>query len=362
MLMSQIPADVAGPFTIRDASAPACGGSLHWSWACRHLATDTIWTTASDVETPPAPGDLGLFTVEQLGQHERLVMRDNRRLRIYPGDMIVGVFGSRYATDAYEAELDGLDDLSLLTGGGMVGTVRSRHRKTSAATRLRFDGFLGDERGRRVNLKTRLFAPRRAVILPRRLFLVVGTGMNTGKTTSSVKLIKGLGEQGLSVAACKLTGSVSNRDQDEMRAASARLVLDFSDYGFPSTYLCEREELLALWHTMLADIEKVQADVVVMELADGILQRETALLLRERAVRAAVTGVVVTADSALSALAAVGRVQQLGYEIAAVTGLFTSSPLYVREFSEESSVPAYSSAGSAAELVQRIATCGAVGS
>ena len=360
MLMSQIPADVAGPFTIRDAIAPACGGSLHWSWACRHLASDPAWTSATTVDTPPAPGDLALFTVEQLGQHERLVTRDNRRLRIYAGDMMVGVFGTRYATDAYEAEIDGLDDLSLLTGGGMVGTVRSRHRNTSSATRLRFDGFVGDERGRRVNLKARLFAPRRAATLPRQLFLVVGTGMNTGKTTSSVKLIKGLGERGLSVAACKLTGSVSNRDQDEMRAASARLVLDFSDYGFPSTYLCERDELLALWHTMLADVEEAQADVVVMELADGILQRETAMLLRERAVREAVTGVVVTADSALSALAAAGRVQQLGYEIAAVTGLFTSSPLYMREFADESSVPVYSSVGGARDLVNHVAACGTV--
>ena len=37
-----------------------------------------------------------------------------------------------------------------------------------------------------------------------------------------------------------------------MLSASAVHVTDFSDYGFPSTYKCESEELLVLFETMLA--------------------------------------------------------------------------------------------------------------
>ena len=44
--------------------------------------------------------------------------------------------------------------------------------------------------------------------------------MNSGKTTTCRKLIKSFSVKETRIAACKLTGSVSNRDQDEMMSAS----------------------------------------------------------------------------------------------------------------------------------------------
>src|ERR1041385_3286092 len=76
---------------------------------------------------PPAPGDLAVARVEKAGFHKHLTTAENRRLRIYPGVQFVGVFGNRYASDAYEAEVQGTGDLSLLTGAGMIGTVKSKY-------------------------------------------------------------------------------------------------------------------------------------------------------------------------------------------------------------------------------------------
>jgi hypothetical protein len=88
-------------------------------------------------------------------------------------------------------------------------------------------------------------------------------------------LAKALLRLGLRVAACKVTGSISHRDLNELRATGVHDVRDFSDYGFPSTYLCENAELIDLFEAILTDAAIASPDIVVMEIADGLLQRET---------------------------------------------------------------------------------------
>ena len=327
---------------------------MRWSWACRVLKQPALDLISRENARAPKAGDLAVVQVTELGCHERITTRENMRLRIYAGDYLACVFGNRYATDAYEGLVEDVENLSLLTAGGMIGTVRSRHRSTGRPTNVRFVGYLGGANGEILNLKRLAFKPRNPRLAPKNLIAVVGTGMNAGKTTSCVRLIKGLSDLGLRVAACKLTGSVSNRDQDEMRAASAVRVLDFSDYGFPSTYLCPKTELMSLFRTMMADIEPSAPDVVVMEIADGILQRETAMLLEEARIRTALQGVVLAADNALSAHFGVQRLHSLGHDVLGVTGLLTSSPLCVREFNELSDVPVASSTGSGGPLAELV--------
>lgn len=328
------------------------GHDIKWAWACRVLESFEGYAIDRDIRRAPKPGDLVMVRIEEIGAHYRIVTADNKRLRIFPGDHFVGVFGNRYATDAFEGEVSGLSNLSLLTAGGMIGTVKSKHKDTGKPTKVSFVGFLNDRRGEQFNLIERTFVssfPQKAI---NNLIVVVGTSMNSGKTTTSTKLIKGLGEKGLRVAACKLTGSVSNRDQDEMRSARPNLVIDFSDYGFPSTYLCSKEELVSLFHTMLAEVEKINPDVIVMEVADGILQRETAMLLDEPSVCDAIKGLLLTAKDGLSALYAIEKLKQTRNKVIAASGAMTSSPLSVREFQANCDVPVGSSADSGKEVVE----------
>ncbi len=327
----------------------ALSEDIKWSWACRILDhIDYKLDTSCAIE--PKVGDLALVQVERIGHHNSIVTIDNKKLRIYVGDLFVGVFGNRYATDAFEGEVNDLQHLSMLTAAGMIGTVKSKHEDVSKPTRLSFIGFLNDEKDRRINLKEFKFHKSLPKSQIKNLIVVVGTGMNTGKTTTSSKLIKGLSRKELKIAACKLTGSVSNRDQDEMRSASARAIIDFSDYGFPSTYLCTKKDLIDLFNTMLSEMEKIKPDVIVMEIADGILQRETAMLLAESSIKRMIKGVLLTAESAPSALYAVENLKKLGHHVIAVSGKITSSPLSVREFNEHCEIPVASSADSGEQL------------
>lgn len=293
--------------------------------------------------------------VERTEFHKFLTTAENRRMRLYPGARFVGVFGNRYACDAFEAEVAGTDNLSLLTAAGMVGTVKSRHHSVAEPTQISLVGYLSAAEGSRMNLKQQLFRPAAGRRMPRNLIYVVGTGMNSGKTTTAARLTNGLSNLRIRVAPCKLTGSVSNRDQDEFSAAAARQAIDFSDFGFPSTYLCNQAELMELFYAMLAEVTANDPEVVLMELADGLLQRETAMLLAEPEIQGACRGVVLSAESSLSALWGTERLRGLGFRVLAVSGKFTSSPLAMREYREnDSDVPVVCSATDGRELANRV--------
>lgn len=322
---------------------------VRWSWATR-LINDTDFYIEKSPLTKPVPGDLGLFRVKEIGYHQNLITKDDKKLRLYENDLFVGVFGNRYATDGFEGRVRKLDKISILTAAGMVGTVRYKHKSIKRSTKLAFEGLLIDKQNHRINLKELYFHKSTSKLKPKNLILVVGSGMNSGKTTSASKLINGLSKEGMKVAACKLTGSVSNRDKNELYSASANYVIDFSDYGFPSTYLCKKEELLNLFKTMLSDIEKTSPDVIIMEIADGILQRETKMLLTNKEIHDLTKGVILAAESAPSALFSSMQLKKWGYDVIAVSGSITSSPLSSKEFVENSEVKLVSSADSGTDL------------
>ena len=329
--------------------------SIHWSWACRKVNASRIPLEDPASAAPPVAGDVALVQVETTEFHKHITTAENRRLRLYPGAQFVGVFGNRYAAAAFEAEIQGICNLNMLTAAGMIGTVKSKHHHSADPTQLSLIGFLRDTDGRRLNLKQRLFQPAKERRLPKNILYIVGSGMNSGKTTTAARLIKSLCRMGLNVAACKLTGSVSNRDQDEMAAAAEHQCIDFSDFGFPSTYLCPKEELMDLFYTMMTELTPGDPDIVLVELADGVLQRETAMLLAEAEILRAGRGVILTAGGSLSALWGADRLRELGHNVVAVSGRFTSSPLAMREFTEnDSNIPVASSADTGDELAQRV--------
>jgi len=326
---------------------------LKWSWSCSSLKNDKADyriqnMSDSNQDFTPQVGDVAVFRIKKIGKHKNLVLHDNKQMRLYENDFFIGVFGNRYASDAFEGRVRNLDKISMLTAAGMVGTVRYRNKNVKRSTKISFEGYLYDDKDDRINLKKRMFKKNSSMKNDtlKNLILVVGSGMNSGKTTTACKLIHQLSKKNLNVAGCKLTGSVSHRDKYGMLSAGSSIGLDFSDYGFPSTYLCSEDELMDLFYTMISDIkEKADPDVTIIEIADGILQRETAVLLKNRDIQNMTKGIIVASHDALSALYSVEQLQKLNYNILAVSGAITSSPLSCKEFQKkEKKIPLVSSA------------------
>ena len=171
--------------------------SIRWSWACRIMDINGSYEVDSnDLTDIPNVGDVALFKVLSIGYHKQIMTIANKRIRLYEGDLFVGVFGNRYATDAYEGEVEGTNNLSVLTGAGMIGTVKSKYRSMGSPSDVLCLGFLRDvATQQRVNLKSLKFKKSEPSYDFRNIIVIVGSGMNSGKTTTCRKLIKAFSEK-----------------------------------------------------------------------------------------------------------------------------------------------------------------------
>jgi hypothetical protein len=168
---------------------------------------------------------------------------------------------------------------------------------------------------------------------------VVGTSMNSGKSTALASLAKGLTQAGIRVAAGKATGTGAGGDPGMYLDAGARMVLDFTDFGHASTYRLVHDDVVAVFASLVSELATSQCDAVLVEVADGLFQGETAHLLADPIFTELVDHVVFAAGESLSAVAAQTRLRRDNLPVVAVTGRLTSSPLAMREADAELDVP-----------------------
>ena len=301
-----------------------------WAFTTRRVVRGDAARLLADVGRAVA-GDLVLARVERIGSHRRVQLSEGRPSELYEDDLIVAACGDRYAADQFEgiAELDpgGAD---LLAGGGVVGRMRARNDRVAAPTRVVPMGLLARADGRIVNVADYGLAPAPAADRPL-VIGVVGTGMNSGKTTATASLVRGLVRAGLRVAAIKATGTGAFGDVNAYADAGACWVGDFTDTGMASTYRQPLDRIEAALRDLVAHAALAGCSVAVVEIADGVLQRETAQLLRNDGVVDLFDGFVLAAGDALGVAGGVTWLRGEGIEPVAVTGLVSRSPLASQE-------------------------------
>ena len=309
-------------------------------YAMRHVPDESL-SCLLPCPDAPRPGDIALARVEQLGRNTHLELRDGRRCSLHAGDLIAVVFGNRYATLQFEgyARAEG-DCCDLLSMGGLCGLVESKHSACGGPTKLRLLGLIGDPGGRQLRLRQfRLPAAPLNRKPPVRVVVVCGSSMDAGKTHTAMSVIAGLHKEGFAVAAAKLTGTATGRDRFKMLDAGAHVALDFVDGGLASTYLCELEELMNLYNLFLASADSYHADCLVIEIADGLLQNETAALLQSVRFCETVDAWIFAAGDPLSAAAGVRVMRSWRITPLAISGVVSMSPLCVREAQAATAVP-----------------------
>ena len=83
----------------------------------------------------------------------------------------------------------------------------------------------------------------------------------------------------------KITGTGSGGDTWLLKDAGAHPVLDFTDAGLASTYLEPAWEIQRVFTTLVGHLTLATVDAIVLEIADGVLQAESAALLKSCVVR-----------------------------------------------------------------------------
>lgn len=286
----------------------------------------------------PRSGDVVIARVTEILNHKRVETPQSRKAILFEGALIMLAYGNRYAADQFLAHVPAsLEPCHLVAAGGIAGTVTLAHEKMEEPTQIEPLGLLADHHGV-VNIADfaplHTPAPDAPVALPAdrpEVIAVLGTAMNSGKSTTMACLINGLTAAGRRVTAGKITGTGAGNDPMIYHDAGAARVLDFTDFGYPTTFKLGMVEIKALTLGLVTELATQDADVVVVEIADGIYQEETARLLRDPVFQQTVDQVVFAATDALGARAGVQELQAAGLEVAVASGVMTASPLATLE-------------------------------
>jgi hypothetical protein len=303
---------------------------VKWAYVTRRVNRADAARLLGEFENAEA-GDVLYAEVMEIGQHSGLQLKTGRRAELYVGDRVALCLGARYAPDYFQSEavIDG-DFAHLVAAGGVAGIVVKSHGRRKTPTLLKVLGRVARADGKPINVRDYALGsvepgPRPPVIA------VFGASMNAGKTTAAASLIHGLSKAGYKVGACKVTGTGACGDNNKYRDAGAHALFDFTDLGFATTFGVETEKVTQIASDLIGHLAQCGATAIVMEIADGVLQRETAALMNDPAFIRMIDATIFAAPDALSVINGVNILRDAGHSILGVSGVITRSPMSCEE-------------------------------
>jgi hypothetical protein len=261
-------------------------------------------------------------------EYGHLELGSGRKAPLVPGDLLIGVLGSRAALRGFcgraPSELRYGDTLQLLNQGGVIGVADGVHAGLGSPIDLE---VLGTPMRGGVPLRLKDYAvpPREARLegLPP-VLMIVGTCMHAGKTTAAAVITRHLRGKGLVVHAGKVTGVASIGDLLLFADNGANKTLSFLDCGLPST--CYRDDIPAVAWTLLGHLADESPDLIVLEMGDGLLgEYGVEAVLEDRQLGEAISGVILAANDTVGAVAAAERLAAVGLDVRLVVGPATDS-------------------------------------
>lgn len=291
----------------------------------------------------PQVGDVVIAEVAEIGQHNRFEEPQGREIIISPGNILALVLGRRYSTKEFCGEiphyLSFRTEFDLLNIGGVAGSLLHRNTQTKTPTKLLYLGHaIDDHRDAKIStldfgIKIQESAEsRNKEKCPFRLIIVCGSEMDCGKTKTAGQIISMLSANGFIVGGGKITGTSRMKDILYMKTCGAKVVLDFMDLGYPSTSQCSRQELENIYYLFEKFFYSFGCNVLVMEIADGIFQRETEIILSSAKIMKDLTFLIMAANNSVSAYGGIHYLKECyGITPDFISGLITTDQLSMNE-------------------------------
>jgi len=289
-----------------------------------------------------------------------------RLVQVQEGDVVAGVLGARDALRGYAGEVPDAvapgDVLHLLNLGGVIGRCTSVNPDVGPPCRVEVLGAVlrFPELGRRVGVPASI-SPGPVALrddLPADLpplILVAGSCMHAGKTAAACALVRAATRSGLSVAATKVTGVALRRDSLEMMDHGAVRAVTFVDTGIPSTAATAGVDVAAVAKGCIAAAAAGGADVVVVELGDGLLGRYGVdAILADAELKKQRGALVFAANDPVAAWGGVNWLAEHGWRPVAVTGPATDNEAGSSRIVELSGVPALNARTQSAALAEAV--------
>jgi hypothetical protein len=297
----------------------------------------------SSCDQPRAGDVVAVRALTDSATYNMLELPTGRLAKINPGDLLLGVLGRRRALKGFmgdvPANVQAGDQLHLLNMGGVIGCCTGHHSSLGDAIKVEVIGLLCDEQGRVQNIADGALPARTELGETAPIVMIAGTSMNSGKTYAATELIKQATRSGLKVAAAKLSGIACLRDTLNMADHGAIATASFLDCGLPSTV--EVGDLAPVAKAIIARLNEVGPDVIVIELGDGILggySVETVFVDSE--LREATAALVFCASDYVGAWGGIELMKQRGVNIDVISGSVTDSPMGEDYIKSQFNVPA----------------------
>ncbi|MBP6057675.1 MAG: DUF1611 domain-containing protein [Nitrosomonas sp.] len=305
----------------------------------RNLRLESVAVLWQEDDVIPDNGDMLLAKVTKVGHQNELELMHNRHSALCIGDEIIVCYGNRYAQDQFEAQVPkDLGACDLVAAGGIAARV-NRHHTNLASTSIQPIGLLADSNGKRINLRDTAL-PKLVCLFPYPYTVaVIGTTMAADQTATAATMIRGLTNAGYTVGVAKVTGTGSAKNAELMAEAGATLTLDFTHAGFPSTYLATPEQIDNIVEMLVIHLSVARVDAIIIEVADGLFQSETAALLNSRVFAKIVDSVILAASDITDAVAGVECLRRKNLPVTAISGRLTASPLAIIEAVDAAGLP-----------------------
>ena len=292
----------------------------------------------------PRAGDVVVVrALTDSATYNMLELPTGRLAKINPGDLLIGVLGRRRALKGFVGDVPATvkagDELHLLNMGGVIGCCTGHHSSLGDAIKLEVKGLVCDEDGRVLNIANAALPLRTMLGETAPIVMIAGTSMNCGKTYAATELIKQATRAGLKVAAAKLSGVACLRDTLNMADHGAVATASFLDCGLPSTV--DVEDLSPMAKAIIARLNDVSPDLIVIELGDGILGGYSVdTVFADAELLDATAALVFCASDYVGAWGGIELLRQLGVEVDVVSGSVTDSRMGGEYITSQFNVPA----------------------
>lgn len=297
----------------------------------------------SSTSSPRAGDVVVVRALTDSATYNMLELPTGRLAKINPGDLLIGVLGRRRALKGFVGDIPTTvntgDELHLLNMGGVIGCCTGHHSSLGDAIKLEVRGLVCDETGRVLNIANAALPSRNELGESAPIVMIAGTSMNSGKTYAATELIKQATRSGLKVAAAKLSGVACLRDTLNMADHGAVATASFLDCGLPSTV--DVADLAPMAKAILARLNEVSPDLIVIELGDGILGGYSVdTVFADRELLDATAALVFCASDYVGAWGGIELLRRRGVEVDVVSGSVTDSRMGSDYITTQFNVPA----------------------
>ena len=302
----------------------------------------------------PRAGDVvAVRALTDSATYNMLELPTGRLAKINPGDLLLGVLGKRRALKGFvgdvPASVQSGDQLHLLNMGGVIGCCTGHHSSLGDAIKVEVIGLVCDEQGQVQNIAAAALPSRTELGETAPIVMIAGTSMNSGKTYAATELIKQATRSGLKVAAAKLSGVACLRDTLNMTDHGAVATASFLDCGLPSTV--EVGDLAPVAKAIIARLNEVGPDLIVIELGDGILGGYSVeTVFGDSELREATAALVFCASDYVGAWGGIELMKRRGVAIDVISGSVTDSAMGEDYIKNQFNVPAANARREGAQL------------